>query len=129
MKNYSIEQFKREYEMIPHNIPIMQQEELRRQLRVKFYSALEPGDGVTINLYTDAHAGTVIKRTPKMIVVRRDKAIRVDNNGMSSKQEYIYEPDPYGELYKCYFSNVTGTFNYLKKPISIGRYEYYDYSF
>ena len=47
--------------------------------RVKKFNKLTPatvkvGDGVTINLWSDRHAATVIKVTAKTVTVRRDKA-------------------------------------------------------
>ena len=36
---------------------------------------LKEGDGATVCYYTDRHACTVIKRTPKTLTLRQDKAI------------------------------------------------------
>lgn len=37
-------------------------------------ATVKVGDGVTINLWSDRHAATVIKVTAKTVTVRRDKA-------------------------------------------------------
>lgn len=37
-------------------------------------SEAKVGDGITISLYSDAHAYTIIKRTAKTITIQRDKA-------------------------------------------------------
>jgi hypothetical protein len=90
------------------------------------------GDGVTIYLYSDSHAATVIKRTKYSITIQQDRAIRIDNNGMSESQEYRYERNPKGEITTYRWSNKYGCFcNSGDQSIKIGngRYEYYDYSF
>lgn len=90
------------------------------------------GDGVTIYLWSDSHAATVIKRTKYSITVQQDKAIRTDNNGVSESQEYRYERNPRGEVTTYRWSNKYGCFcNSGDQSIKIGngRHEYYDYSF
>lgn len=52
------------------------------------------GMGATILRWTDRHAATIIKVTPAQVHVRRDKATRIDRNGMSESQDYDYECDP-----------------------------------
>jgi len=75
------------------------------------------GDGVTYTVYTDRHAGTIIKRTAKTITMQFDKAELL--NGMNSDEEdklqftpggfvghtsgvqrYSYERNPNGETAK-----------------------------
>lgn len=104
-------------------------ESLERRIR-KFN--VKVGDGVTIYLWSDSHAATVIKRTKYSITVQQDKAIRTDNNGISEHQEYRYERNPRGEITTYRWSNKYGCFcNSGDQSIKIGngRYEYYDYSF
>ena len=95
----------------------------------KLHDGLEVGDGVTINMWTDSHACTVIKRTPKTLTCRRDHAIRTDDYGMSDCQSYRYEPDENGAEYTAHWSKKNGCFMWCGKPISVGRHEYYDFSF
>lgn len=92
---------------------------------------IEVGEGITIYCWTDCHAYTVIEKSKsgKTIKIQRDKATRIDHNGMSEDQEYSYDFDPEGEImtlrwsdkYHCYKNGVYKSFN--------GRREYYDYSF
>lgn len=58
----------------------------------------EVGMGVTRLGWTDRHPYTVVEvRTPKKIVVRADKAVRTDKNGLSESQTWEITPDPEGE--------------------------------
>jgi len=57
----------------------------------------EVGTGVTAYYWSDRSAGTVtaiIDVEKKIIEVKGDKAIRIDNNGTSESQEYRFELDP-----------------------------------
>ncbi len=57
----------------------------------------EVGMGATRLGWTDRHPYTIIEVLgPKRIKVQSDNATRVDKNGMSECQEYLYEPDPTG---------------------------------
>ena len=52
------------------------------------------GMGVTILMYSDRHAATIVEIcSPSTIIVQRDIATRIDKNGMSENQEYNYTPD------------------------------------
>lgn len=108
-------------------------DEIMRPFRIRLHQELRVGDGVTVNLYSDSHAGTIIRRTRSSLWVQRDNAIRVDKNGMSDCQEYRYERDLDGSIFHCRWSEKRGCFMFggFKdgKPISVGRHEYYDYSF
>lgn len=56
---------------------------------------LAVGMGATEMLYSDRHAYTVQKViSPKRVIVTRDKAVRVDDNGMSDCQRYEYTSTP-----------------------------------
>lgn len=106
------------------------------------HEEIKEGDGITINLWSDSHAYTVIKRTPSTITVQRDKAI-LDKNfkpewiagGFAGhctnqdEQSYIYERNEKGEVLTLRYSKKYGRFMYLEKSISIGRHEFYDYNF
>ena len=100
-------------------------------------------DGVTINYWTDRHAGTVIARTAKSLTIRQDKAILDPNfkpefipGGFCGTvvnqydQSYTYEPDENGRIYKAYWSDRKRGF-YVEKClyVSKGRHEFYDYNF
>ena len=101
------------------------------------------GDGVTIHYYSDAHAGTVIARTKTTLTIQQDKATLkegwkpeiipggfVGHCVNQDEQEYDYERDENGRIYKAHWSNVKGRFVAEGcLSISNGRNEYYDYNF
>ena len=100
----------------------------------------EVGMGATVCMYTDRHAATIVevKRNAKGVVIavaaQRDKAIRIDGNGMSDAQSYRYEADPDARI--VWFTLRTDRWvakGQAKKDgtsLAIGhRREYYDYSF
>lgn len=93
----------------------------------------EIGMGATQICYTDRHAFTIIgiSKTGKTITIQRDKAFRIDNNGMSDSQEYNYQKDDAGVIYKAR-QNKNGDWKILNlgnKIIIDKREEYFDYSF
>ena len=102
---------------------------------------IEIGDGVTLHLWSDAHACTVIARTKTTLTIQRDKAIldpnfKPERDGMhctnQDEQEYTYERDPKGEVIKCRWSEVYGCFRTGSDgsmKITRGRHEFYDYNF
>ena len=103
------------------------------------------GDGATVCLWSDCHAGTIIKVTKCSITIRRDKAT-LDPNfkpefvaggfaGHCTNQEeqtYTYESDPDGytetfrwsNKYNRYQGGGDGSVKVIK-----GRHEFYDYNF
>lgn len=114
--------------MMPLNDEINYYERLL--LRIKRYN-VQVGDGITICYYTDREAGTIIKRTKNTITYQQDKAIRIDDNGMSDCQEYRYERDPNGKVEVYHWSHKYGCFRNSKNHLYVinGRHEYFDYSF
>lgn len=101
------------------------------------------GDGATVYLYSDSHAGTIVKVTKCTVTVRRDKAILDPNfkpeiipGGFcghctnQNEQSYTYEPDESGELTTVYWSKK---YNQYGLPGNLrlgkGRHEFYDYNF
>lgn len=102
------------------------------------------GDGVTMHLWSDAHAGTVVKVTKTSVTVQRDKATRDPNwkpemiaGGFAGhctnqdSQTYTYEQDPNGELVKFNWSKKYSQFKNTKRgqSLTMGRREFYDYNF
>jgi hypothetical protein len=101
------------------------------------------GDGATVNLWSDRHAGTIVKVTKATITIRQDKAIKDPDfkpewvtGGFSAvclnseDQAWSYEPDENGRLYTIHWSrkgNRYGTYGNL--TASKGRHEHYDYNF
>lgn len=101
------------------------------------------GDGATVYLYSDSHAGTIVKVTKCTVTVRRDKATLDPNfkpefipGGFCAhctnqdEQKYTYEPNENGELTTVRWSKK---YNRYGQPGDIrlgkGRHEFYDYNF
>lgn len=119
-------------------------------------SDLPVGAGVTVRVYTDCHAYTIIKKTAKTMTLRQDKATRDPNwkpefipGGFAGhctnqhEQTYTYEENPDGAEIKISLRTWTdytghtrrawkqsgcGTHN-IGGSVSAGRREYYDYNF
>lgn len=94
------------------------------------------GMGVTFLYYTDRSAGTIIEvRTDRKIIVQADKAIRVDKNGMSESQKYIFEVQGESEKIAVTLRKngrwvVSGKSSLNGTAVAIGYREYYhDFSF
>jgi|GEM_PF-668320 len=101
------------------------------------------GDGATVIMWSDRHAGTIVKVTKSTITIQRDKATLAPDfkpefilGGFSAhctnqgKQSYTYEPDERGTLTTIHWSrkyNRYGTPGNL--TASRGRHEFYDYNF
>lgn len=89
----------------------------------------EIGMGATILCWTDRHAGTIVRVTPTQVHVQRDKATRIDQNGMSETQGYSYEPNPDAPI-EVFRKTKKGYRNSAGNGLLIGRRDaYYDYSF
>lgn len=61
------------------------------------------GMGCTFLSWSDRHAGTIVevvevKGVVKRIACREDNAKRVDSNGMSESQDYVFSPNPSAPL-------------------------------
>lgn len=103
---------------------------------------LQVGDGCTIEYYSDEQACTIIEIDPKgrYLKVQEDKAIRIDNNGMSDCQSHVFERNPKGAIHTFYktrrkdftFFTDTGrsTYNDYGCYLTLkNRRQYFDYSF
>ena len=106
-----------------------------------FKENVKVGDGVTVHLYSDAHAYTVIKRTANTLTLRRCKATHADGwkpeyipGGFSvicindEDQRWQYEEDEDGEIVKANWSK-RGFRVYGSCYVTFGRHEHYDYNF
>jgi len=108
----------------------------------------EIGMGVTLLSYTDRSAGTIVSKFTKgkytYIEVTLDDAKRVDTNGMSEIQEYVYtqrtDAAKYtfrtdavdGKWQEVYMNSETGRWKNIDggKGLRIGTREtYHDFSF
>lgn len=101
------------------------------------------GDGVTVNLWSDRYAATVIKVTKSSVTVRRDKATLNPDfkpewipGGFAAhctnqdEQTYTYEPDENGTEYTFRWSRKYQRYGQPGNlTLSKGRHEFYDYNF
>jgi hypothetical protein len=103
---------------------------------------VQVGDGVTLRLYSDRHAYTVIKKTKTTITVQRDIATlakdwkpEVSIGGFAGhctnndSQEYTYEQNPEGQTEVFRWSKKYGCFKNGSYTLGKGRHEKYDYNF
>ncbi len=117
-------------------------EQLKLDLNVELNREIAVGDGVTMCLYTDRHACTVIARTAKTLTIRRDKATldpgftpEIIPGGFAGhcinqhEQSYTYEENPDATPEKCYWSEKHGCWQSNGSRIIRGRHEFYDYNF
>ena len=95
----------------------------------------EIGMGATIVMWSDRAPATVVEVNGNKILVQHDNWERVDNNGMSDAQEYVYSPNPTAG--KIEFSKrKNGKWVAVGQPqkggitLALGfRSRYYDFSF
>jgi hypothetical protein len=102
-------------------------------------SALAIGDGVTVSIWTDCEAYTIIKRTATTMTLREDKATRSPNfkpefvaGGFAghcvnqNEQSYTYEPNLTGPTTKVSLRRWTdeeGNERRLWKKVGVGKFE------
>ena len=127
-----------------NSIMITKESKISRTYKADFkivYETIEVkvGDGATMAYYSDRKACTIVEiaNNGSYIKVQRDKAIRIDNRGMSDCQDYDFERDVNGDIYtfkrtrkdkNVYTDNGKYT-DYGVKLWFGFRSEYYDYSF
>lgn len=102
------------------------------------------GDGVTMNLYSDAHAGTIIKVTKTTVTVQQDRATlnpdwkpEITPGGFAGhctnqdSQTYTYERDENGRTVTFRWSSKYDQYrnNPAGMTLTRGRHEFYDYNF
>jgi hypothetical protein len=95
------------------------------------------GDGCTILCWSDRVACTVVELLPDGFVIQRDRATRLDPNGMSESQTYHYESDADGvkhTIRRVRSGRLKGQFRVdgLSDGNGVKLYdrdEYYDFSF
>lgn len=127
------------------NLDVLYDEERRNKLALKkeFWQGIQLGDGVTLSLWSDAEAFTVIGKTPCTITVQRDKATlkpgwkpEWEEGGFcghctnQSEQEYDYERNPNGQKVTLRWSDKYGCYvNKGWRSCEYGRHEFYDYNY
>ena len=102
------------------------------------------GDGVTMHLYSDAYAGTVVKVTKSTVTVQKDKATLDPNwkpemvaGGFAghctnqNEQTYTYERNENGETVTFRWSDKYEGYrnNKMGYVLTKGRREFYDYNY
>jgi hypothetical protein len=90
----------------------------------------EVGMGITLLRWTDRDAGTITKvsESGKTFWFRLDRAIRIDDNGMSEMQTYRYEPTTDGPERRARL--IKGAWKSAGTRIRLGeRLAYRDFSF
>lgn len=136
---------KNSHEWYMTNIKPLSEEKDNNNFQTKRLNNLnvKVGDGITIDLYSDSHAYTVIKRTAKTITLQRDKATLDPNfkpeiivGGFAghctnqNEQSYSYKADPNGSIIKLSWSEKMGGWKTPYNKIArLGRHEFYDYNF
>lgn len=119
--------------------------ELEWEIFKEQHREIEVGDGATICLHSDKHAGTVIKKTKTTITIQRDKAILDEKfkpdlipGGFAahctnqSEQSYTYECNPDGTTETFHWSEKKGRYQGGGDGsivVTNGRHEFYDYNF
>lgn len=80
-----------------------------------------PGMGATILMHSDRHACTIRvvmqdkHGNPTCVGVTRDSATRIDHNGMSEDQKYLYEPGPWKPGDACIFYTVRSDGSWVRR--------------
>lgn len=112
----------------------------------KFFTPanVQVGDGATIHMYSDSHAGTVVKVTKTTITIQHDKATLDPNwkpevvvGGFAGhctnqdSQTYTYERNPNGKVQTFRWNAKRGLFTNKSAGLTVtkGRHEFYDYNF
>lgn len=119
-------------------------DELEDELLGAMHQAVKVGDGITLLLYSDRNAYTVINRTDKTLTIQRDKATLKEGwkpeyvpGGFSAiclnqdEQEWDYKPNKEGEIIKLHWSEKRKRWNAPRgySSVCLGRHEFYDYNF
>lgn len=116
--------------------------ELKTLIAIEQRREVNVGDGVTVCLYSNRHAGTVIKKNKRSITIQYDKAVMDENfkpefvtGGFAghctnqNEQTYTYERDPNGRIEAYCWSEKYGAYRKGNIIIINGRHEFYDYNF
>ena len=94
------------------------------------HDGIEPGvTGATILMWSDRRAATIVKVTKCQIHVQEDRAERVDKNGMSESQEYVYTRDETARV-RVFRKTKRGWRDSSGAGLMVGiRKAYHDFSF
>lgn len=90
------------------------------------------GMGLTVMHYTDRSAGTItrISKTGKTFWYKADRAIRIDQNGVSESQKYDYQFQPDVKEIACRRRKSGQWYDRFGHKVCLGyRQAYFDFSF
>lgn len=123
----------------------LEKERLKDEIMTEKNREVQVGDGVTICLYSDRHAATVIKRTKYTLTIQHDKATLKPSfkpefvtGGFGAHcinnedQEYDYERDENGQVETFRWNEKYGRWFRGRDQsiwLRLGRSEFYDYNF
>jgi len=106
--------------------------------RADAISALQPGDGVSVSLWSDWEAYTIVSRTETRMTLQEDKATRdpawkpewvaggfAGHCTNQRSQKWLYERDPTGPILQISLRKYTheGTERRVWKRAGVGRHE------
>lgn len=127
------------------DISPLQKQQDQNEIEIKRLKnqSVQVGDGITIDLWSDSHAYTIIKRTPKTITIQRDEATLSKDfkpewipGGFAghcvnqNEQRWTYERNPNGEVRVLHWSDkLNGWKTEFGYKARLGRHEFYDYNF
>lgn len=85
------------------------------------------GDGATQSVGSDCYPFTIIEVSPsgKTLTLQRDDAHRIDRNGLSEDQRYIYTRATSGALRTARWSEKRQRYLVDGRPVSVGVRRYY----
>jgi hypothetical protein len=88
------------------------------------------GDGATEIGWTDRNPYTVIavSESGKTVTVQEDDYVRVDDNGMSESQRYLFSPNSHGRTYTLRLTRRGWSYKGTVFILGI-RQKYHDFSF
>lgn len=118
------------------------QQEIKKILAIEERRNVRIGEGVTVCLYSDRHAYTIIRRTRNKLFIQRDTAtLKKDSKpemvkggftgfvANNDSLKYDYAQNPENPVDVAYWSEKRGCFTLNDCPIVNGKSEYFDYSF
>lgn len=140
---YTLADWEKQYEEFRKETIVLNDiDEMMRPYTKKLWESVSIGDGVTVCLYTDREAYTVVNRTARQLILRRCKVKRAESfkpewipGGFGAictnnhDQEWEYEEDENGSIVRARWSEKKCGF-YVQGCMrcSIGRHEFYDYN-
>ena len=97
------------------------------------YKSPDPvvGMGATILMFSDRYPATVIEVKGQRVAIQEDNSIRIDQNGMSESQEYVYVSNKEAPI-RWFSKRKNGRYQEVNGETCIvlgSREKYHDFSF